>query len=107
MRGASLRIKRIFFMLSQLPINLSQVAPDKIDQEILRAGMIAELDAVSFYEQMAGMTQNENIKKVLLDIAKEEKTHIAEFETMLLKLDAEQVAETEKGRAEVEEMVGK
>jgi rubrerythrin len=91
-------------MLSQIPINLSKVAPEKIDQEILRAGMIAELDAVNFYEQMSDMTQNENIKKVLLDIAKEEKTHIAEFETMLLKLDAEQVAENEAGKKEIDEL---
>lgn len=91
-------------MLSQLPINLDKVKKEDIDKEILRAGMIAELDAVNFYEQMAAMTENEDIKKVLLDIAKEEKTHIAEFETMLLKLDAEQVKENEKGRKEVEEL---
>lgn len=91
-------------MLSQLPINLSKVKKEDIDKEILRAGMIAELDAVSFYEQMAAMTENEDIKKVLLDIAKEEKTHIAEFETMLLKLDKEQVEENEAGKKEVEEL---
>ena len=91
-------------MLSQLPINLAKISPDKIDQEILRAGMIAELDAVNFYEQMAGMTDNKNIRKILLDIAGEEKTHIGEFEAMLLKLDQEQVEESEKGREEVEEL---
>jgi len=93
-------------MLSQLPINLDKVKKEDIDKEILRAGMIAELDAVSFYEQMAAMTGNEDIRKVLLDIAKEEKTHIAEFETMLLKIDAEQVKENEEGRKEVEELTG-
>lgn len=92
-------------MLSQLPINLEKVSKENIDKEILRVGMIAELDAVSFYEQMAAMTENENIRKVLLDIAKEEKTHIAEFETMLLKIDQEQVKENEEGRKEVEELI--
>jgi len=91
-------------MLSKLPINLNKVNKENIDKEILRAGMIAELDAVSFYEQMAGMTDKSDIKKVLLDIAKEEKTHIAEFETLLLKYDPEQVKETEKGKKEVEEL---
>ncbi len=91
-------------MLSNLPINLDKVKKEDIDKEILRAGMIAELDAVSFYEQMAARTENEGIRKVLLDIAKEEKTHIAEFETMLLKLDEEQVRENEAGRKEVEEL---
>lgn len=89
-------------MLSKLPINLSKVNKEDLDKEILRAGMIAELDATSFYEQMAVLTENEDIKKVLLDIAKEEKTHLGEFEALLLKLDQEQARETEEGRKEVE-----
>ena len=93
-------------MLSQLPINLEKGTSEDVNKQILRAGMIAELDAVSFYEQMAKMTDDENIKKVLLDIAKEEKTHIAEFETMLLRLDSEQVEENEKGKREIEELTG-
>ena len=91
-------------MLSQLPINLEKVSRENLDREILRAGMIAELDAVSFYEQMAAMTEDENIRKVLLDIAKEEKTHIGEFEALLLKIDSEQAEESEEGRKEVEEL---
>jgi len=93
-------------MLSQLPINLEKASSEDVNKQILRAGMIAELDAVSFYEQMAKMTDNENIRKVLLDIAKEEKTHIAEFETMLCRLDSEQVEENEKGKKEIEELIG-
>ncbi len=42
-------------------------------------GIIAELDAINLYEQMANMTENEKIKKILLDIAKEEKTHVGEI----------------------------
>jgi len=91
-------------MLSQLPIDISKTNKKNIDKEILRAGMIAELDAVNFYEQMASMTENGNIKRVLLDIAKEEKTHIGEFETLLLKLDTEQVIENEKAKKEITEL---
>jgi len=94
-------------MLSQLPVNISKTSKENIDREILRAGMIAELDAVSFYEQMADMTENAHLKAVLLDVAKEEKTHIAEFETLLLQIDPEQVEENKKGREEVEELTGK
>ncbi len=92
-------------MLSKLPIDLSKVNKENIDKEILRAGMIAELDAVSFYEQMADLTENENIKKVLLDIAREEKAHIGEFETLLYMIDKEQEKETEEGRKEIEELI--
>ena len=92
-------------MLSQLPINLDKVSKENIDKEILRVGMIAELDAVSFYEQMAAITENESIKKALLDIAREEKTHIGEFEDLLFRLDEEQVEETKKAKKEIEELI--
>jgi rubrerythrin len=91
-------------MLSQIPISLQKVKKEDLDKEILRIGMIAELDAVSLYEQLAVMTENEVIKKVFLDIAKEEKTHVGEFETLLLKEDSEQVKELEEGKKEVEEL---
>ena len=94
-------------MLSQIPINLGKVKKEDIDKEILRAGMIAELDAVSLYEQMAAVTNNENIRKVLFDIAKEEKTHVGEFEALLLKEDNEQAKELEEGKKEVDELVSK
>ena len=74
--------------------------------ELLRVGMIAELDAVSLYEQLAAATDNENLKKVFLNIAKEEKTHFGEFQALLLKLDKEQVEELEKGKEEVKELTG-
>jgi len=88
-----------------MPLNLEKVKKEDIDKEILRAGIIAELDAINLYEQMAAVTQNENIRKILLDIAREEKTHIGEFQALLLKLDDEQVKELEKGKKEVDELV--
>ena len=93
-------------MLSQIPIDLKKIKPENLDQEILRAGIIAELDAINLYEQMAAMTANENLKKVLRDIAKEEKTHVGEFQALLLKADAEQTEELKKGKKEVEELTG-
>jgi len=93
-------------MLSQIPIKIEKLSKDKIDMELLRVGMIAELDAVNLYEQLAAATDNEDLKKVFLDIAKEEKTHFGEFQALLLKLDKEQIEELEKGKEEVEELIG-
>jgi rubrerythrin len=93
--------------MSSLPIDLKKVKKEDIDREILRVGMIAELDAVNTYEQMAAQATNKHIKAMLLDIAREEKTHIAEFQTMLLKLDKEQVKENVKGQKEIEELLRK
>jgi rubrerythrin len=94
-------------MLSKIPINLEKLKKEDMDMEILRAGIVAELDAINLYEQMAAMTKNDQIKKILLDIAKEEKTHVGEFLTFLLKKDEEQKVEMEKGRKEIEELIGK
>ncbi|MDO8260940.1 MAG: ferritin family protein [Candidatus Magasanikbacteria bacterium] len=93
-------------MLSQIPINLDKIDKKDLDKEILRAGIIAELDAINLYEQMASLAQDENIKKMLLDIAKEEKTHVGEFQALLLNRDAEQGKQLEAGREEVREEVG-
>lgn len=91
-------------MLSQIPINLEKVKKEDLEKEILRVGIIAELDAVSLYEQMAALSNNEKIKKVFLDIAKEEKTHVGEFQALLLKEDSEQEQELKAGKEEVEEL---
>ena len=94
-------------MFSQVPVDFSKVAKSDLDKEILRMAIIGELDAINLYNQMAALATDEDIKKVLLDIAREEKTHVGEFQTMLLRLDAEQVEEMENGKKEIEELTGK
>ena len=91
-------------MMSKIPVDQTKLSKESVDKEILRTAMIAELDAISLYEQLAAMTQNEDLKAILLDIAKEEKTHAGEFQALLLKLDPEQEKELEAGRKEVEEL---
>lgn len=93
-------------MLHTIPIELSKIKPEDMDKEILRTSIIAELDAINLYEQMANLARDDNIKKVLLDIAREEKTHVGEFQAMLLLKDEEQVKELEEGREEIEELMG-
>jgi hypothetical protein len=95
------------FMLSQLPADFTKVDKAHLNQEILRAAIIAELDAINFYEQMAALTDDKDIRAVLLSIAREEKTHVGEFQTMLLRFDAEQVKEMEHAKREIKELTGK
>jgi rubrerythrin len=96
--------KEVTNLLSRIPINLERIKKENLDKEILRAGIIAELDAINLYEQMAAMTENEDIKTILLDIAKEEKTHVGEFQALLLINDKEQEKELEEGKKEVDEL---
>ncbi|MGA2515568.1 MAG: ferritin family protein [Thermodesulfobacteriota bacterium] len=92
-------------MLSKIPIHIEKLRKEDLDREILRAAIIAELDAINLYEQMADMSQNKNIRKLLLDVAKEEKTHVGEFHTLLLAEDPQQKDELEEGKREVKELL--
>ncbi|MBS3782746.1 MAG: rubrerythrin [Candidatus Thermoplasmatota archaeon] len=94
-------------MFAKELIDLEKVSKEMSDKEILRFGLAAELDAINFYEQMAEYTDDEHIKGVLLDVAKEEKEHVGEFQTLLLEKDPQQVEEMEEGKEEVMEMLGK
>ena len=93
-------------MLSKIPLQLEKVKKEDVDKEILRAGIMAELDAVNLYEQLAAMARKEEIRKILLDIAREEKTHVGEFQALLLKEDPEQAEELRAGEREVREKTG-
>lgn len=74
--------------------------------EALRLSMIAELDAINLYLQIAERVEDERYRKVFEDIAKEEKTHFGEFLALLKTLDEEQIAELVAGAKEVEEVSG-
>ncbi|MEM4258765.1 MAG: ferritin family protein [Candidatus Thermoplasmatota archaeon] len=86
------------------PINIEKIKPEDVDKEIIRAAIIAELDAINLYEEMAALAKQASIKKVLLDVAFEEKEHVGEFQALLVKYDKEQGEALEEGKKEVEEL---
>lgn len=92
-------------MLSTIPFQLEKIHKADVDKELLRAAIIAELDAINLYEQMANLTSDKTMKALFLDVAREEKTHVGEFQALLLQNDQEQRDELEKGRKEVEELL--
>lgn len=95
-------------MLSKHPFDVPlgrKLSKDEVN-DALRLSIIAELDAVSLYLQLARAIEDEKIKKVFEDIAREEKTHIGEFLALLKSLDPEQVEELAKGAEEVKEIAG-
>lgn len=89
-------------MLSKIPVDIGRIKKEDLDKEVLRVAIIAELDAINLYEQMANITQNGHIRKLLLDVAREEKTHVGEFQTLLLTEDEEQEKELREGKEEAE-----
>ena len=92
-------------MLSKIPIDVAKLRKEDLDKEILRSAMIAELDAIDLYEQMAAKTKNKRLRALLLDIAREEKTHVGEFQTLPLREDKQQEKELAEGRKEVDELL--
>ena len=77
-------------------------------EELIRAirFMIdAEYEAIQLYQQTAESTDNELAKKVLIDIANEEKEHAGEFLRLLRELDPEEEKFYKEGYEEVEEMI--
>ncbi len=94
-------------MLGENPIKVGDKKLGKLGAlQAIRWGIIAELDAINFYEQLAEAIDDEKIKKVFLNIAREEKEHVGEFLALLLEYDPEIREMIQKGFDEVKEEVG-
>ena len=71
------------------------------EMQILRIGMVEEAKAVNLYEKLSNLTSNEKVRKIFLDVAREEKVHFSEFETMLKNFDTEFVDSEKEAQSEV------
>ena len=77
------------------------------DAELVRAlrlNLAAEEEAVHLYESHADATDNELAKKVLHDIANEERVHAGEFQRLINILLPDEEKMLADGAAEVDEM---
>jgi rubrerythrin len=70
----------------------------------LRLALAAEEEAVHLYEALADATDDPLAKKVLQDIADEERVHAGEFQRLLSILVEDEDSLLAKGAAEVDEM---
>ncbi len=75
--------------------------------DLLRLAIIAELDAISFYMQAARLVDDEDVRRVFLDVAEEEKEHVGEFLELLYRYDSGLAERLLEGAREVEELTGK
>jgi rubrerythrin len=73
----------------------------------IRFMIAAEYEAIQLYQQTAESTDDELAKKVLIDIANEEKEHAGEFLRLLRELDPHEENFYKEGYEEVEEMIDK
>ena len=70
----------------------------------IRLNVAAEHEAVHLYMAHAEATDHPLVKKVLIDIANEERVHIGEFERLLQILTGDEDNWIADGRAEVDEI---
>ena len=90
-------------MLPKTSLNSEKIKKKDFDQ-MLRLGIIAEMDAINLYEQMAALAENTDLKNIFLDIAKEEKAHMGKLHALLLRKDNEQEKASEEGKRKVDEI---
>jgi uncharacterized protein len=77
-------------------------------EELIRAirlNVAAEHEAIHLYMAHADATDHPLAKKVLVDIANEERVHVGEFERLLEILTGDEDRWIAEGREEVDEMV--
>ena len=78
------------------------------DRELIRTirlALAAEEDAAHLYELIADSTKNNDVKKVLQDIANEEKVHSSELRTLIKKLDSDEIKFMDEGEKEVNDLL--
>lgn len=96
-------------ILSEIFVQAGEIASlppgENRDLQILRLGMIAELDAVNLYDKLAGLATSQNVKELMLDVSHEEKVHAGEFETLMEKIDPKYEEAEEEGEEEVEDLL--
>ena len=89
--------------MARFPTDNPKTSKTDLDNQALRLAIIAELDAIDLYEQLAAATSDKKLMTVFLEVAGEEKTHVGEFLELLLGNDKEQVRGIEAGKKEVKE----
>ena len=92
------------------PFNVMKADRKLTKQELIRAIRLmvsAEYEAVQLYTQLAESIDDELSKRVLIDIANEERVHAGEFLRLLKHLDPEEEKHYQEGAKEVEEEIKK
>ena len=90
-------------------IDKPRTMPDNLDvsmteNDILRQLIVEENDAVISYTERAGQVNDPKVRRVLLDIAEEEKVHAGELSALLSESDPEQDSSMIEGAEEVEDL---
>jgi len=88
---------------------IKDLPSDLNDRELARAirmAISAEHEAVHLYELIVDRTVNTDAKKLIQDIADEEKVHVGELENLLSRIDPDDKDKREEGEKEANDELG-
>jgi len=77
-------------MLADSPVKFGLLKFPETDVQMIRVAIIGELDAINFYLQAAERAVDEKTKELFMEIARDEKHHVAELYRRLKEMDEEQ-----------------
>jgi len=66
--------------------DLTNVAPENLDQEILKLAVITELGAINDLEKMAEMSRSQELKFTLLNVIREKRMLVGQFQALLMQM---------------------
>ena len=66
--------------------DLAGVAPEDLDKEILKAAVLAELETISMYEQLAEMTRSRELRTTILDVIRNKRMQTGELQAQLMQM---------------------
>lgn len=80
------------------------------EKEVIRAirfNIAAEYEAIQLYEQLAESVDNEDVKKVLLEVADDERVHVGCFQKVLKIICPNEENFYQQGQKEIDELLTK
>lgn len=69
----------------------------------VRLALCAEEEATQLYDTIAEYASDENVKKIMKDVADEEQVHIGEFQKLLNMIEDDEAEKTKEGEKEAED----
>lgn len=73
----------------------------------IRLSLCAEEEATHLYDTIADYVQDERVKKIMQDVAKEEQVHVGEFQHLLNLIEDDEAANLYEGIEEAKEKISK
>ncbi len=73
-------------MKPDLMRNLTNVAKEDLDKEIMKAAVVSELESISLFEKMAEMTRDKSLRMTLIQVIRDKRMLVGEIQAQLMQM---------------------